>query len=258
MGAQGLSKGAKSRVEWAAAGPSRRRLLEVKRLGLLGGMSWESSIEYERIINERVRDRLGGVASADLLIRSFNFADIETLQGQDRWDDAARLLAEAAAHLVAGGAQAVVLCTNTMHRLADEIQDAISVPLLHIADATAGAVRRAGLDTVALLGTRYTMEQDFYVGRLRSLHGLEVVVPREPDLTEVHDVIYGELVRGVVNPDSRSRYLDIIDRLVAGGAQGVIAGCTEIELLVDEDDLDVPVFPTARLHAEAAVAFALS
>jgi aspartate racemase len=230
----------------------------VRRLGLLGGMSWESSIEYERIINERVRDRLGGVASADLLIRSFNFADIETLQSQARWDEAGRLLAEAAAHLVAGGADAVVLCTNTMHRLADEIQSAIPVPLLHIADATADAVRRAGLDTVALLGTRYTMEQDFYVGRLRSLHGLDVIVPREPDLTEVHDVIYGELVRGVIDPESRTRYLDIIGRLVAGGAHGVIAGCTEIELLVGEDDLDVPLFPTARLHAEAAVDFALS
>jgi aspartate racemase len=221
-------------------------------------MSWESSIEYERIINERVRDRLGGVASADLLIRSFNFADIETLQSQARWDDAARLLIEAATHLVGGGADAVVLCTNTMHKLADEIQDAIPFPLLHIADATAEAVHQAGLDTVALLGTRYTMEQDFYVGRLRSLHGLDVIVPREPDLTEVHDVIYGELVRGMINPDSRTRYLDIIDRLIASGAQGVIAGCTEIELLVDEDDRDVPVFPTARLHAEAAVAFPLS
>ncbi len=229
----------------------------MKRLGLLGGMSWESSIEYERTINELVRARLGGVASADLLIRSFNFADIEALQAQGRWGESARLLAGAAAHLEAGGAEAVVLCTNTMHRLADDIQDAITVPLLHITDATAEAVRRAGLDTVALLGTRYTMEEDFYLGRLRSRHGITALVPPEPDLTEVHDIIYGELVRGVVTDASRTRYLAIIDRLVARGAQGVIAGCTEIELLVSRGDLDVPLFPTARLHAEAAVAFAL-
>ena len=229
----------------------------VKRLGLLGGMSWESSIEYERMINELVRDRLGGVASADLLIRSFNFADIETLQQQGRWDEAARLLAEAAVQLVAGGAEGVVLCTNTMHKLADDVQQAIDVPLLHIADTTAEAVQRAGLDTVALLGTRYTMEQDFYAGRLRTRHGLNVIVPPEPDLTEVHEVVYEELVRGVVNPASRARYLEIIDRLVARGAQGVIAGCTEIELLVSQQDLDLPLFPTARLYAQAAVEFAL-
>jgi aspartate racemase len=224
---------------------------------LLGGMSWESSIEYERMINELVRDRLGGVASADLLIRSFNFADIEALQSQGRWDEASRLLAEAAAQLVAGGAEAVVMCTNTMHKLADDVQRAIDVPLLHIADATAEAVHREGLDKVALLGTRYTMEQDFYVGRLRTRHGLNVIVPAEPDLTEVHEVIYHELVRGVVNPSSRARYRVIIDRLVARGAKGVIAGCTEIELLVSQQDLELPLFPTARLHAQAAVEFAL-
>ena len=220
-------------------------------------MSWESSVEYERVINELVRERLGGVASADLLVRSFNFADIESLQDLGRWDEAATLLAQAATHLVAGGAEAVVLCTNTMHKLADDVQRAIDVPLLHIADATAEAVHRAGLDTVALLGTRYTMEQDFYIGRLRTRHGLEVIVPTEPDLTQVHDVIYEELVRGVVNPVSRMRYREIIDRLVDRGAQGVIAGCTEIELLVSQRDLDHPLFPTARLHAQAAVDFAL-
>ena len=229
----------------------------MKRLGLLGGMSWESSIEYERMINELVRDRLGGIASADLFIRSFNFADIEALQQQGRWDEAARLLAAAAAQLVASGAEGVVLCTNTMHKLADDVQQAIDVPLLHIADATAEAVQRAGLDTVALLGTRYTMEQDFYAGRLRTRHGLNLIVPPEPDVTDVHDVIYKELVRGMVNPASRVRYLEIIDRLVARGAQVVIAGCTEIELLVSQQDLDLPLFPTARIHAQAAVEFAL-
>jgi aspartate racemase len=221
-------------------------------------MSWESSIEYERAINELVRERLGGVASADLLIRSFNFADVEALQAAGRWDEAARLLADAAANLAAGGAEAILICTNTMHRLADSVQAAVDVPLLHIADATADAVKAAGLNVMALLGTRYTMEQDFYVGRLRDLHGLTVVVPDEPDRTVVHDVIYGELVRGVINSVSKAEYLRIIDRLLARGAEGVISGCTEIELLISEDDLPVPLFPTARLHAEAAVEFALN
>jgi aspartate racemase len=230
----------------------------VKTLGLLGGMSWESSIEYERIINEQVRERLGGVASADLLIRSFNFADVEALQEAGRWDAAGRLLAQAARDLEAGGAEAIVICTNTMHRLADEVQAAVGVPVLHIADATAVAVRAAGLDTIALLGTRYTMEQDFYVGRLRSEHDLAVLVPDESGRTLVHDVIYGELVRGIISPASKLAYLAVIDGLVDQGAQGVIAGCTEIELLIDAADLSVPLFPTARLHALAAVEFALA
>ena len=161
----------------------------MRRLGLLGGMSWESSIEYERIINQLVRERLGGVASADLLIRSFNFADIEALQAAGAWDDAGRVLAAAAVNLVAGGADAIVICTNTMHRLAEVVQSAIEVPVIHIADTTAAAVRAAGIDVVALLGTRYTMEQDFYVGRLSDRHGLRVLVPEEPDRTTVHDVI---------------------------------------------------------------------
>jgi aspartate racemase len=230
----------------------------MKRLGLLGGMSWESSIEYERIINQLVRERVGGLASADLLIRSFNFADIEALQKAGRWDDAGELLAVAAAHLVDGGADAIVLCTNTMHRLADTVQAAVDVPLIHIADATAIAVRGAGLDVVGLLGTRYTMEHDFYVGRLRDVHGLQVFVPDEPDRTTIHDVIYQELVRGVVRPESKARYLDVIDALLARGATGVISGCTEIELLIDQADLQVPFFPTTYLHALAAVEFALS
>lgn len=225
-------------------------------MGLLGGMSWESSIEYERLINEIVRDRLGGTASADLIVRSFNFAQIEALQAAGRWQEAGDVLADAAIDLEAAGADAIVLCTNTMHRVADQIEAAVSVPLLHIADATARSVLSAGLQTVALLGTRYTMEQDFYVGRLSTL-GLHVLVPDEPDRTVVHDVIYDELVRGIISPDSRQRYLEVISRLVARGAQGVIAGCTEIELLVGPQDLDVLYFPTARLHAEAAAEFAL-
>jgi aspartate racemase len=229
----------------------------VKRLGLLGGMSWESSIEYERVINELVRERLGGVASADLLIRSFNFADIEELQDAGRWDEAGRLLAESAATLAAGGADAIVICTNTMHRVADLVQAAVEVPVIHIADATAVAAKSAGVRVVALLGTRYTMEQDFYVGRLRDVHDLTVLVPDEPGRALVHDVIYGELVRGVANPASKRAYLGVISHLIDQGAQGVIAGCTEIELLIEQADVPVPLFPTARIHAEAAVAFAL-
>ena len=229
----------------------------MKTIGLLGGMSWESSIEYERIINEQVRARLGGVASADLLIRSYNFAEIEALQAEGRWDDAGQLLADDALALERAGAELIVLCTNTMHVVAAAIEDAISVPFLHLADTTAEAVVAAGLGTVALLGTRYTMEQDFYRGRLES-HGLTALVPDEPDRTVVHDVIYNELVQGVVSPASKEKYLAIIGRLVDRGAEGVIAGCTEIELLIGPDDVDVPYFPTTRLHAESAVEAALS
>ncbi len=226
-------------------------------IGLLGGMSWESSIEYERLINEGVRARLGGTHSADLLIRSYDFAAIEALQQADRWDDAGALLAADARRLQDAGAELIVLCTNTMHVCAPAIEEAIDVPFLHLADATARAVLGAGVQTVALLGTRYTMERDFYRGRLAA-HGLDVVVPDEPDRTTIHEIIYEELVRGVVRPESREAYADVIERLIAGGAEGVIAGCTEIELLVGADDVRVPWFPTTRLHAEAAVEAALA
>lgn len=228
----------------------------MKRLGLLGGMSWESSIEYERWINQEVRDRLGGTASADLVIRSFNFADIEDMQEADDWDTAARTLSTAARDLRSSGAEAILMCTNTMHRVFDEVQAAIDVPLLHIADATADAAISQAVRRVALLGTRYTMEQPFYADRLRAA-GLHVSVPDEPDRTMIHDVIYTELVRGIVSPDSRGQYLAAIDRLVDAGAEGVIAGCTEIELLVGAQDVAVPYFPTAFLHAQAAARFAL-
>ena len=228
----------------------------MKRIGLLGGMSWESSVEYERIVNTEVRRRLGGVHSADLIVRSYDFAEIEALQDSGNWDAAGRLLAGDAIALQASGAEVVVLCTNTMHRVADAIESALDVTFLHLADTTADAVRSAGIDTVALLGTRYTMEQDFYRGRLER-HGLTVLVPEEPDRTTVHDVIYDELVRGRIEPRSRQRYLEIIDRLLARGAGGVVAGCTEIELLVAPEDVDCPYFPTTRLHALAAVDAAL-
>ncbi len=228
----------------------------MKVIGLLGGMSWESSIEYERIINECVRARLGGTHSADLIIRSYDFARIEALQASGNWDAAGDLLATDAKMLQDAGAEIIVLCTNTMHLLADRIEAAIDVEFLHVADAAARAVQAAGVQRVALLGTRYTMEHDFYRGRVER-HGLDVIVPDEPDRTTVHDVIYDELVRGVVDPYSKRRYLDIIDTQIGRGAEGVIAGCTEIELLVGPDDMTVPYFPTTRLHAEAAVEAAL-
>lgn len=229
----------------------------MKRIGLLGGMSWESSIEYERMINEGVRARLGGTHSADLVIRSYDFAIIEALQEADDWEAAGALLAADARRLQDSGAEIIVLCTNTMHAVAAAIEAAIDVEFLHLADTTAAAVLEAGVSTVALLGTRYTMERDFYRGRL-ARHGLAVMVPDEPDRTTIHDVVYDELVRGIVSATSRRAYLDVIDRMVVGGATGVIAGCTEIELLVGPDDVDVAYFPTTRLHAEAAVAAALA
>ena len=230
----------------------------MKTIGLLGGMSWESSIVYEQIINQEVRRRLGGLHSADLLIRSYDFAVVERLQVAGAWEQAGRLLAADARRLEGAGAHLLVLCTNTMHQVYDAIAAAVSIPLVHIADATAAAVRAAGLTQVALLGTRYTMERDFYRGRLETAHHLGVLVPDEPDRTLVHQVIYDELVQGVIRDQSRQRYLQIIGRLRDRGAEGVIAGCTEIELLVSADDAGLPYFPTTRLHALAAVDLALS
>ena len=229
----------------------------MKRIGLLGGMSWESSIEYERMINQEIRAALGGTASADLLIRSYNFADIEALQAAGEWDVAGRMLANDAKLLESGGAELIVLCTNTMHVVASAIEQAVSVPFIHLADTTAAAVHQADIATVALLGTRYTMEQDFYRGRLAS-HDIDVLVPTEPDLTAVHDIIYDELVQGVIRPESKARYLEVIATLIERGAGGIVAGCTEIELLIGPDDIDVAYFPTAELHAKAAAAQALA
>lgn len=229
----------------------------MKRIGLLGGMSWESSVEYERIINEAVRKRLGGTHSADLIIRSYDFAAIEALQEAGDWERAGELLASDARVLEEAGAELLVLCTNTMHKLADRISDAVSIPFLHIADATHDAISRSDVDTVALLGTRYTMEQPFYRDRIEAL-GTKVLIPDEPDRSIIHDVIFEELVRGVVSPQSKAAYLDAVERLIEQGAQGVIAGCTEIEMLIGPDDVDVPFFATASIHALAAVEASLS
>lgn len=227
-------------------------------IGLIGGLSWESSAEYYRVINQTVRARLGGVRSARVLMWSFDFGEIEALQHAGRWDEATTLLADAARRLERGGAAFVLLCTNTMHRMADEVQAAVGVPLLHIADPTAERIRAAGLHRVGLLGTRFTMEQAFYKGRLADRHGLDVLVPGDADRALVHRVIYDELVQGRVEPASREAYRGVIARLVERGAQGVILGCTEIGLLIGPEDCPVPVFDTATLHAEAAVEWALS
>lgn len=230
----------------------------MRTIGLLGGMSWESSVAYERIMTEEVRRRLGPQHSASMVIRAYDFAEIEALQEAGDWAAAGSRLAADARRLQDAGADLLVLCTNTMHRVAGEIEAAVDIPVVHIADATGEAVRAAGLSRVGLLGTRYTMEQDFYRRRLEDRYQLQVLVPDEPDRTLVHDVIYAELVRGLVLEASRREYLAVIARLVGRGAEGVIAGCTEIELLVRPGDVTVPYFPTTRIHALAAVDRALA
>jgi len=229
----------------------------VKRIGLLGGMSWESSLVYYRLVNEAVRERLGGLHSADCVLRSVDFAEIEALQRAGDWDAAGALLAREAVRLERAGAELLVLCTNTMHRVADEIVSAVGVPLVHIADATADAVRARGLRAVGLLGTAYTMEGEFYVGRLRDVHGLAVLVPPADDRRLVHEVIYEELCDGVVDDGSRDAYRRIMAALAERGAEGILLGCTEIDLLVGPGDAPVPVFDTTRLHADRAVELAL-
>lgn len=225
-------------------------------IGMLGGMSWESTAEYYRLANELVRERLGGMHSASCLVRSVDFAEIEAMQAAGRWDEAGELLAAEARALEAGGADLLVLCTNTMHKVADRVEQAVSIPFLHLADTTARAVAASGIRVVGLLGTAFTMEQDFYRDRLES-HGLTVLVPPAEDRALVHQVIYDELVLGMVKESSRASYAAVMARLVERGAEGVILGCTEIELLVGPEDVTVPVFPTTRLHVEAAVDLAL-
>jgi aspartate racemase len=224
----------------------------MKRIGLLGGMSWESSLVYYRLINQATHERLGGLHSADCVLRSVEFGQIEELMRGGDWQAVGELLAAEARLLEAAGSELLVLCTNTMHRVAEEIDSAVGIPLVHIADPTAEAVKAAGVTSVGLIATAYTMEQDFYVGRLRQLHGLEVIVPDEEDRHLVHDVIFNELCVGVINDLSRQAYLAVITRLVDQGARAIILGCTEIGLLISPDDVEVPVFDTAALHARRA------
>ena len=229
----------------------------MQTIGLLGGMSWESSLDYYRRINRGVQEALGGLHSAELLLYSVDFAPIEVVQAAGDWDAAGDMLAQGARRVEAGGADFLLLCTNTMHRVAPAIESAISIPLLHIADATAAALAQAGVRRVGLLGTAFTMEQDFYRGRLEKRHGFEVLVPAAEERAEVHRVIYEELCRGRVEDSSRDAYRRIVDSLARRGAEGVILGCTEIGLLLSQDDTEVPLFDTTANHAAQAVQRAL-
>ena len=230
----------------------------MKTIGLIGGMSWESTVPYYRLINEGIKQRLGGLHSARIVLYSVDFAEIEHLQRTGDWQAAGELLAQAALKLQGAGAEALVLCTNTMHKVADAIESAVQIPLLHIADPTALQIRQAGLSKVGLLGTRFTMEQDFYKERLVQRHGLEVLVPPEPDREAVHRIIYEELCLGLVRDASRRDYQRVMADLVAQGAQAIILGCTEISLLVSPDDVPVPLFDTTAIHAGSAVDWALA
>lgn len=230
----------------------------MRTIGLIGGMSWESSAEYYRLINQTVKERLGGLHSARSVLFTVDFAEIEQMQHSGRWADAGALLADAAQSLERAGADCIVLCTNTMHKVADTIIAAVAVPFIHIADATASAIQAHGLQRIGLLGTRFTMEETFYIERLSNQFGLDVLVPEAADRAVVNRVIYEELCLGMVRDESRDQYRAIMERLVAQGAQGIILGCTEITLLVSASDSHVPLFDTTRLHALAAVDFALS
>ena len=229
----------------------------MKTIGLIGGMSFESSVEYYRIINEEVRRRLGGFHSAKTVMVSVDFAEIEALQASGRWDEAGRILACRAQELERAGAGCVVLATNTMHKVAPAIESAVALPFLHIADAAARRILAAGMNTVGLLGTRFTMEEDFYKGRLEEKYGLSVITPPADERAEINRVIYEELVMGQIKPPAKIFYQGVLRDLAERGAQGVILGCTEIGLLVKPSDSPLPLFDTARIHAEAAVEWAL-
>ncbi len=229
----------------------------MKVIGLIGGMSWESSLEYYRIINEQVKERLGGLHSAKSLMYSVEFDEIEKLQHQGNWKEATKIMVDAAKRLEKGGADFVVLCTNTMHKMAEDIQKNIKIPFLHIADATAEKIVAKKIKKIGLLGTRFTMEEDFYKGRLIEKYGLQVLTPDEKDRQVVHDVIYKELCLGKINKDSKDQFIRIIKKLVAEGSEAVILGCTEISLLVQQKDVKALLFDTTRIHAETAVEYAL-
>jgi aspartate racemase len=229
----------------------------MKVIGLIGGMSWESTAEYYRIINESVKERLGGLHSARILLYSVDFHQVEVLQQEGRWQEATEVLLDAARRVQRGGADFMLICTNTMHKMAEEIEESISIPLLHIADATALEIGRRGITRVALLGTKYTMEDDFYKGRLAEGHGLQVLIPPEKERDAVHRVIYDELCLGNIVAASRSELVGIIRGLGGQGAEGVILGCTELPLLIKQEDSPLPLFDTTTIHARSAVDFAL-
>lgn len=230
----------------------------MKTIGLLGGMSWESTASYYKALNEGVKSRLGGLNSAKVVLFSVNFDEIEKLQHQGKWDETAVLLSDAAESVEKAGADFLMICTNTMHNVVPEIESRISIPILHIADATANVLQADGVEKVGLLGTRFTMEQDFYKGRLADKFGMDVVVPSSEDQDTVHTIIYDELCKGVIKESSKQQYLAIIDKLYAEGAQAVILGCTEIALLVNQQDTEVPLYDTTEIHAKQGVEYALS
>jgi len=230
----------------------------VKTIGLIGGMSWESTVPYYRQINETIKNRLGGLHSAKLILFSVDFHEIETLQREGDWETTGSVLADAARSLESAGADFLVLCTNTMHKVARHIESAVAIPLFHIADPTAAEIKQAGHSVVGLLGTRFTMEQDFYRERLRERHRLQVIVPGNQDREIIHQIIYEELCIGVVKPESRAEYRRIMQILISQGAQAIILGCTEISLLVSQQDADVPLFDTTAIHARAAAEEALA
>lgn len=230
----------------------------MKTIGLLGGMSWQSTVEYYRIINEETARRLGGLHSAKLIMSSIDFAEMEELQHTGRWTEAGELLAGQARGLKSAGADFLLICANTMHKVAGAVESGAGLPVLHIADATAGEVKKAGIKKIGLLGTRYTMEEEFYRVRLAEKHGLEVMIPPADDRLMVNRVIYDELCQGIIRPESKADYLRVIQNMAGDGAEGIILGCTEIELLVTPADFPLPLFPTTRIHAEAAVDLALA
>ncbi|WP_438445103.1 aspartate/glutamate racemase family protein [Gorillibacterium sp. sgz5001074] len=229
----------------------------MKTIGLIGGMSWESSLLYYQIINQTVNKKLGGLHSAISLLYSVDFEEIKALQYQGKWAEATTIMMDAAQKLESGGADFIIICTNTMHKMAKEVEESVSIPLLHIADATATKMVRDGMKKVALLGTNFTMEQDFYKGRLTEKFGLDVMVPNEEDRRVIHDIIYQELCLGIIRDESRQAYLRIIDKLSRQGAEAVILGCTEITILISQENCSIPLYDTTRLHAEAAVDYAL-
>ena len=229
----------------------------MRTIGLIGGMSWESSQEYYRIINETVKERLGGLHSAKIIMYSVDFEEIEKLQHQGKWKELTELMIDAAQRVKKAGADFVVLCTNTMHKMADEVQKNIRIPLLHIADATAEKIKEKGLGEIGLLGTKFTMEEDFYKGRLKEKYGLDVIIPNEEERQIVHDVIYKELCMGEIKQSSKEQFKKIIQNLVSNGAEGIILGCTEIPLLIKQEDVEVPLLDTTMIHAKSAVEFAI-
>jgi len=229
----------------------------MKKIGLIGGMSWESSLEYYRIINETVKQQLGGLHSAECVMYSVDFDEIEKLQHQGKWEELTQIMIDCAQRLEKAGANLIIICTNTMHKMAEEVESSITIPLLHIADATAEKIKEKGFKKVGLLGTKFTMEEDFYKGRLIEKHGLEVIMPNSEEMQIVHDIIFNELCLGEIKETSKEQYKKIIRNLAKKGAEGVILGCTEIPMLIKQKDVEIPLFDTIKIHAEFAVDYAI-